>query len=208
MGRMEYIAMKTDEASGGSDLIDGGMSFLQVAADEIFGELSKHKDLGFGTHFLKWIASFAAIYLLVLDRTNWRTNMLTALLVPYIFFTLPSAIFHLLRWEVGKWIAFVAVILRLFFPRHFPEFLEIPGLMILLLVAAPDFIAVTLKDSWVSILICLLIGCFLLQEHIRATGGFHNSITEPHGLSNTAGIILLMVYPVWALLGHFIMHNH
>ncbi|KAI4310997.1 hypothetical protein MLD38_035935 [Melastoma candidum] len=61
MGRMDYIATKTDEASGGSDLIDGGMSFLQVAAEEIFGELSKHKDLGFGTHFLKWIASFAAM---------------------------------------------------------------------------------------------------------------------------------------------------
>ncbi|KAG8662026.1 hypothetical protein MANES_01G056750v8 [Manihot esculenta] len=46
--------------------------------------------------------------------------MLTSLLVPYIFFSLPAAIFNLLRGEVGKWIAFIAVVLRLFFPRHFP----------------------------------------------------------------------------------------
>jgi len=26
----------------------------------------------------------------------------------------------LFRGEVGRWIAFVAVVLRLFFPRHFP----------------------------------------------------------------------------------------
>ncbi|KAL5683941.1 hypothetical protein ACJX0J_010326, partial [Zea mays] len=59
-------------------------------------------------------------YLLILDRTNWKTNMLTALLVPYIFFTLPNVLFSLIRGEVGKWIAIIAVILRLFFPRHFP----------------------------------------------------------------------------------------
>ena len=38
-------------------------------------------------------------YLLVLDRTNWKTNILTALLVPYIFFSLPSLVFNLLRWQ-------------------------------------------------------------------------------------------------------------
>lgn len=38
-------------------------------------------------------------YLLILDRTNWRTNMLTSLLVPYIFFSLPSVIFDFFRWS-------------------------------------------------------------------------------------------------------------
>lgn len=41
---------------------------------------------------------FCCSYLLILDRTNWRTNMLTSLLVPYIFFSLPAALFHFLRW--------------------------------------------------------------------------------------------------------------
>lgn len=39
-------------------------------------------------------------YLLVLDRTNWRTNMLTSLLVPYIFLSFPSSLFSLLRYVV------------------------------------------------------------------------------------------------------------
>ncbi|KAL0332245.1 UNVERIFIED_CONTAM: cold-regulated plasma membrane protein 2 [Sesamum calycinum] len=139
-------------------------------------------------------------YLLILDRTNWRTNMLTALLIPYIFFSFPAVLFNFFRGEVGKWIALIAVVLRLFFPRHFPDWLEMPGSLILLLVVSPSFFAHTLRDHWVGVAICLVIGCYLLQEHIRASGGFRNSFTRSHGISNTVGIILLLVFPIWALL--------
>ncbi|XP_021301229.1 cold-regulated 413 plasma membrane protein 2-like [Herrania umbratica] len=201
MGRMDYLAMKTDPVA--EDLISSDMNELKLAAKKLINDATKLGGLGFGTSFLKWVASFAAIYLLILDRTNWRTNMLTSLLIPYIFFSLPSVLFNFLRGEVGKWIAFIAVVLRLFFPRHFPDWLEMPGSLILLLVVAPNFFAHTLKDSWVGVLICLLIGCYLLQEHIRASGGFRNSFTQSHGISNTVGIILLLVYPVWSLVLHF-----
>ncbi|KAI9165503.1 hypothetical protein LWI28_015247 [Acer negundo] len=202
MGRMDYLAMKTDDQVT-ANLIDSDINDLKVAAKNLINHATKLGGLGFGTSFLKWVASFAAIYLLILDRTNWRTNMLTSLLVPYIFFSLPSVLFNFLRGEAGKWIAFIAVVLRLFFPRHFPDWLEMPGSLILLLVVAPDFFAHTLKGSWVGVAICLLIGCYLLQEHIRASGGFRNSFTQSHGISNTLGIILLLVYPVWAMILHF-----
>ncbi|KAF5463895.1 hypothetical protein F2P56_014022 [Juglans regia] len=206
MGRKDYLAMKTDPATATAtaDLIDSDNKELKIAAKRLINHATKLGGLGFGTSFLKWVASFAAIYLLILDRTNWRTNMLTSLLVPYIFFSLPSVLFNFFRGEVGRWIAFIAVILRLFFPRHFPDWLEMPGSLILLLVVAPSFFAHTLKDSWVGIVICLIIGCYLLQEHIRASGGFRNSFTQTHGISNTVGIILLLVYPVWALVIHFL----
>ncbi|KAK0603982.1 hypothetical protein LWI29_010857 [Acer saccharum] len=202
MGRMDYLAMKTDDQVT-ANLINSDINDLKVAAKNLINHATKLGGLGFGTSFLKWVASFAAIYLLILDRTNWRTNMLTSLLVPYIFFSLPLVLFNFLRGEVGKWIAFIAVVLRLFFPRHFPDWLEMPGSLILLLVVAPDFFAHTLKGSWVGVVICLLIGCYLLQEHIRASGGFRNSFTQSHGISNTLGIILLLVYPVWAMVLHF-----
>ncbi|CAN0911905.1 Cold-regulated 413 plasma membrane protein 2 [Linum grandiflorum] len=128
--------------------------------------------------------------------------MLTSLLVPYIFFSLPSSLFHFLSGDTGKWVAFIAVVLRLFYPRHFPDWLEMPGSLILLLVVAPHLFAHTLKEDWLGVAICLLIGCYLLQEHIRASGGFRNSFTQSHGISNTLGIILLIVYPVWSLVIH------
>ncbi|KAI5665856.1 hypothetical protein M9H77_15709 [Catharanthus roseus] len=206
MGRrsVDLLAMKTDEGQVTAEMINSDINDLKVAAKKLMSHASKMGGLGFGTSFLKWIASFAAIYLLILDRTNWRTNMLTSLLVPYIFFSLPAALFHFLRGEFGKWIAFIAVILRLFFPRHFPDWLEMPGSLILLLVVSPGFFSHTLKDSWAGTVICLLVGCYLLQEHIRASGGFRNSFTQSHGISNTLGIILLLVYPIWAIVVHFV----
>ncbi|KAL5557194.1 hypothetical protein UlMin_039430 [Ulmus minor] len=193
--------MKTDTAT--AEVLNSDINELKIAAKRLINHATKLGGLGFGTSFLSWVASFAAIYLLILDRTNWKTNMLTSLLVPYIFFSLPSVLFNLLRGEVGRWIAFIAVVLRLFFPRHFPDWLEMPGSLILLLVVAPNFFADTIRGSWVGVLICLLIGCYLLQEHVRASGGFRNSFTQSHGISNTVGIILLLVFPVWALVVHF-----
>ncbi|KAM7252143.1 hypothetical protein ACFE04_024026 [Oxalis oulophora] len=197
MVRMNYLAMRSDSLS--EELIEADINELRLAANRLINDASKLGGVLLGTSFLKWLASFSAIYLLILDRTNWRSNMLTALLVPYIFFSLPHSLFHTLRGDFGKWVSFVAVVLRLFFPRHFPDWLEIPGSLILLHVVAPNFFAVTLKDSWVGLVICLFIGFYLLQEHIRATGGFRNSFTQSHGISNTIGIMLLLVYPVWAL---------
>nr|ABF70021.1 cold acclimation protein-related [Musa acuminata] len=60
------------------------------------------------------------------------------------------------------------------------------------------------RDGVVGVFICLAIGCYLLQEHIRASGGFRNSFTKSHGVSNSIGIILLLVYPIWRLVLHFL----
>ncbi|XP_020091944.1 cold-regulated 413 plasma membrane protein 2-like [Ananas comosus] len=203
MGKMAYLAMESDQVYG--DLIESDLKEIGVAARRLANHAFRlGSGLGFGTTFLKFLASFAAIYLLILDRTNWRTNMLTGLLIPYIFFTLPSVLFSFFRGEVGKWIALIVVVLRLFFPRHFPDWLEMPGALILLLVVAPNFFAHTIRDHLVGVFICLFIGCYLLQEHIRASGGFRNAFTKSHGVSNTIGIILLFAYPVWRLVLYFL----
>ncbi|KAK2411048.1 hypothetical protein P8452_76651 [Trifolium repens] len=202
MGRtlMNYLAMKTDPVV--ANLIDSDLNELKIVAKKLFNDATMVGGKGIGMSFLRWIASFAAIYLLILDRTNWRTNMLTSLLVPYIFFSFPGSLFNFFRGEFGKWIAFVAVVLRLFFNKHFPDSLEMPGSMILLLTVAPDLFAIKFRNNWIGVAIDLFIGCYLLQEHIRATGGFRNSFTQRHGISNTLGIIFLIVYPIWALLIH------
>ncbi|KAH9656449.1 Cold-regulated 413 plasma membrane protein 2 [Citrus sinensis] len=201
MGQKSYLATRAGGVT--SDLISSDMKELVVAAKKLADhsvDAIKLRGLGFGTTFLEWVASFAAIYLLILDRTNWRTNILTGLLIPYIFFCLPSLIFNVFRGDVGKWIAFIAIILRLFFPRHFPDWLEMPAALILLIVVAPSLFASYIRSSWIGVVICLAIACYLLQEHIRASGGFRNSFTKAHGVSNSVGIIILVVYPAWALV--------
>ncbi|KAF3570916.1 hypothetical protein F2Q69_00061505 [Brassica cretica] len=75
-----------------------------------------------------------------------------------------------------------------------------PGSLILLLVVSPHFLGHHIRGGWIGSVISLFIGCYLLQEHIRVSGGFRNSFTQPRGVSNTLGIILLLVYPVWALI--------
>ncbi|GAB2224838.1 hypothetical protein Droror1_Dr00005615 [Drosera rotundifolia] len=194
------LRMSTDAV----DAVSSDLKEVSNAAKKLVADAIKLGGLGFGTTFLEWFAAFAAIYLLILDRTNWKTNILTGLLVPYIFFSLPSLLFNFFRGLVGKWIAFIAVILRLFFPQRFPDWLELPAAIILIIVVAPSLFADTVRGDWIGALICLVIGCYLLQEHIRASGGFRNSFTQSHGISNTVGIILLLVYPVWALIVDFV----
>ncbi|KAE9466926.1 hypothetical protein C3L33_01173, partial [Rhododendron williamsianum] len=227
MGRrsMGFLADPAD-----AEMIDSDINELKIAAKRLISHATKLGGLGFGTSFLKWVASFAAIctgYFRKLASGESRQTLVQAtnpgfllqLLVDTgsyklenqysdftsspLYFLQPS--FGVVQFlKVGKWIAFIAVVLRLFFPRHFPDWLEMPGSLILLLVVAPSFFADTLKDSWVGVAICLIIGCYLLQEHIRVSGGFRNSFTQPHGVSNTVGIILLLVYPLWALVLKFV----
>ncbi|KAJ8441946.1 hypothetical protein Cgig2_020091 [Carnegiea gigantea] len=202
MKRVDHLRMKTEDEVP-SDQISSDLKDIVNATKKLASDVFKHGGLGFGTVFLQWVASVAAIYLLILDRTNWKTNILTGLLVPYLFFCLPGVLFNFLRGQVGMWIAFIAVILRLFFPQRFPDWLELPGAIILIIVVAPDLFAHTFRADWVGAAVCLVIGCYLLQEHIRASGGFRNSFTRANGISNTIGIVVLLVYPVWHLITSF-----
>ncbi|XP_019092403.1 PREDICTED: cold-regulated 413 plasma membrane protein 1-like [Camelina sativa] len=119
---------------------------LTIAAKNLASHTFTLTGLRFGTSVLEWVASIAAIYL-VLDQTNWKTNMLTSLLIRYIIFTAPSLIFGIFRGEIGKWIAFVAAIVQLFFPKQAQEYLELPVALVLIALVAPNLIAGTFKDS-------------------------------------------------------------
>ncbi|CAH8314935.1 unnamed protein product [Eruca vesicaria subsp. sativa] len=198
MGRVDYLAMKTEEATA-ANLINSDLNEFVDAAKKLVKDATMLGGLSFGTSFLQYAASISAIYLLILDRTNWRTKMLTTLLVPYIFLTLPYVIFNFFRGDFGKWIAIISITIRLFCPKNFPDWLEIPAALILLLVVAPSLIAGTVRETWIGAVICLIIACYLFHEHIKASNGFRNALTQKHGLSNTIGIVALLVYPVWTI---------
>nr|WLV76442.1 cold-regulated protein 413 PM1 [Saussurea involucrata] len=202
-GVKNYLRMPTDPtiSEASSKLINSDLKDIGDATKKLANHVIKlGVSGGLITTVLQWFACGAAVYLLILDRTNWRTNMLTSLLVPYIFLTFPNWLFGILRGDIGKWITVVGVILRLFFHKHFPDYLELPGAVLLLVVVAPSFLAGYVRLGWIGVIICLVIGCYLLQEHIRASGGFRNAFTKSNGISNTIGIVLLF-FPVWALIG-------
>ncbi|KAH9610589.1 hypothetical protein KSS87_000874 [Heliosperma pusillum] len=201
---MEYLRMKTQDAAANEKLINNDWNEVTSAVHKLTSHTLKFAGLGLFTVIFQWLAAISAIYLLVLDKTNWKTNILTGLLVPYIFFSLPGVLFSILRGEIGMWIAFVTVILRVFFPKKFPDWLELPGAVILIIVVAPDLIANYVRGNWIGAGVCLAIGGYLLQEHIRASGGFRNSFTKANGVSNSIGILLLFVYPVWDLINTFL----
>jgi hypothetical protein len=206
MGRTEkYLAMTTDMSDSeliGSDLNELGSAARKLVnhAFHLSGGLSA---VVVGTILLQSLASIAGIYLVVLSNTKLKTKMFSALLVPYIFCSIPNLPFAILSGEVGHYIAFVLTTIGLFSPNT-PEWSVIPNALGLLLVIAPDFIAHTIREGVVGVLICLVIGCYLLQEHIRASGGFRNCFVKPHGMYNTLGLIFLVLYPIWGVIAFFL----
>lgn len=194
--------MQIDEA-----MSKGSFQHDMHAIMEASGNLGGHvlELMGFGTGvgtILNWVALATGIYLFVIDRTEWRTNILTALLVPYIALNLPEIIFHFARSQIGYWVAFVLVVLRLFFPKHFPHQADLPASLIVLLVVTPTLV-VDVRYHWYGDVISILIGGYLLFEHLTvADGGFKKAFAE-RGVPITIGIILLFVSPVWGLIfGH------
>lgn len=61
MGRKYYLAMKTDQFVSSQELINSDFNDLKMAANRLFHDATKLAGLGFGTSFLKWVASFAAM---------------------------------------------------------------------------------------------------------------------------------------------------
>lgn len=68
MGKKSYLAMRTGEVT--SDLISSDMKELALAAKKLANHsvvAMKLGGLGFGTSFLEWVASFAAMYVTYLS---------------------------------------------------------------------------------------------------------------------------------------------
>lgn len=63
MGRRhgDYLAMKTNGDQVTAEMIDSDMNDLKVAAKNLNGHATKLAALAFGTSFLKWVASYAAM---------------------------------------------------------------------------------------------------------------------------------------------------
>lgn len=59
MGRIDYLAMKTDEETAA--LLNSDFNELKIAAKRLINHAAKLGGFAFGTSFLEWVASFAAM---------------------------------------------------------------------------------------------------------------------------------------------------
>ena len=59
MGRVDYLAMKTDVDTVA--LVNSDVEELKIAAKKLLTDVSKLGGLAFGVSFVKWIASFSAM---------------------------------------------------------------------------------------------------------------------------------------------------
>ncbi|KAL1219071.1 Cold-regulated plasma membrane protein [Cardamine amara subsp. amara] len=175
---------------------------IQIVAEKL---IHSYGVLFMVTLFLRWIVSFTAVFLMILDRTKWKysNNIMTSLLAPYLFSSLPHVIFQFLRTgEFGKWIALLIVVLWLFLPKnpnHFTESLEILGATILFTVVTPNELVVGFRDeTYGGSSICMGVSTYLLGKHTKACGGSKNSFTQKDKITYTICLWLLFVYPIWA----------
>lgn len=77
-----------------------------------------------------------------------------------------------------------------------PGDLELPVAFILLVVTAPGMV-VGARYTFISPLVCLIIGAYLLIEHNNNSGGFRRAFGEQKGALHSFGILLLFIAPAW-----------
>jgi len=158
--------------------------------------------LHINVELLQWIIVVAAAFLLALEHTEWRSDILTALLIPVIAINLPGSVLGFFRGEIGHWLAFILVILRLFFHEHIPRELEYPAALLLILVTAPSHL-VALRSSVIAQVVCLVIGIWIAYQHSTAAGDVGSTFTRGRHVPVTLAIIALIAVPALILVQAF-----
>ncbi|KAK9990491.1 hypothetical protein SO802_025476 [Lithocarpus litseifolius] len=129
-------------------------------------------------------------FLLILNRTGRRSSLQTTLLVLYLITSFPTALFKILRGQIGCWVAFLAIAANLYFPQTFPVS------RFLLFVITPDWLTDRLRDGIVSGIVCLIIGVSLVITEVRGIGGLGNCQCTFHCFGCCLGIAFLFFFTI------------
>ncbi|KAK7842097.1 cold-regulated 413 plasma membrane protein 2 [Quercus suber] len=129
-------------------------------------------------------------FLLILNRTGRRSSLQTTLLVLYLVTSFPTALFKILRGQIGCWVAFLAIAANLYFPQTFPVS------RFLLFVVTPDWLTDRLRDGIVSGIVCLVIGVSLVITEVRGIGGLGNCQCTFHCFGCCLGIAFLFFFTI------------
>ncbi|RYR16739.1 hypothetical protein Ahy_B03g061649 isoform A [Arachis hypogaea] len=116
---------------------------------------------------LRWISTVSSVYnfhrVLILAR---GTPVHKSFLVPLFALQAPAAVIAWIKGTYGVWLAFVALLVRLFF--YIPGELELPFLALLLVILSP-YEVMRFRDTKEGAIISLLIAVYLAYQHFSRT---------------------------------------
>eukprot|EP00271_Cylindrocystis_brebissonii_P011507 TRINITY_DN29349_c0_g1_i1.p1 TRINITY_DN29349_c0_g1~~TRINITY_DN29349_c0_g1_i1.p1 ORF type:complete len:195 (+),score=32.81 TRINITY_DN29349_c0_g1_i1:197-781(+) len=146
-----------------------------------------------GLEIVRWLALIGAVALIILDNTEYRTDVLISLIVPYIFINCPGSLLGAVRGEPGRWLALIAMIWRLYVPESVltrPLAVELPMDILIICVLAPYWL-VHVRITPIGVLASLIIVGFLMYQHGKVGENYREAFTDRKRLPYTASLILM-----------------
>ncbi|MED6124446.1 hypothetical protein PIB30_058958 [Stylosanthes scabra] len=111
---------------------------------------------------LRWISTVSSVVLILARGTPVHKSFL----VPLFALQAPAAVIAWIKGTYGVWLAFVALLVRLFF--YIPGELELPFLALLLVILSP-YEVTRFRDTKEGAIISLLIAVYLAYQHFSRT---------------------------------------
>ncbi|KAL1328845.1 hypothetical protein HN51_060918 [Arachis hypogaea] len=111
---------------------------------------------------LRWISTVSSVVLILARGTPVHKSFL----VPLFALQAPAAVIAWIKGTYGVWLAFVALLVRLFF--YIPGELELPFLALLLVILSP-YEVMRFRDTKEGAIISLLIAVYLAYQHFSRT---------------------------------------
>nr|POE91499.1 glucan endo-1,3-beta-glucosidase 3 [Quercus suber] len=140
----------------------------------------KQKKKGFGTvcyaspltsRNLQWISTVSSLVLVFAKGTAIQKSFL----VPLLALQAPATVISWIKGEYGMWIAFLALLIRLFL--FIPGELELPFLALILVIVAP-YQVMNLQGTQQGAIVSLLIMGYLAFQHFSRAGSLQKSIEQ------------------------------
>ncbi|XP_059438281.1 cold-regulated 413 inner membrane protein 1, chloroplastic-like [Corylus avellana] len=120
---------------------------------------------------LQWISIVSSAVLMVAKGTAVQKSFL----VPLFALQAPASVISFIKGEYGVWIAFLALLVRLFF--FIPGELELPFVALVLVLVAP-YQALNLRGTQAGAIISLLIAGYMAFQHFSRAGSLQKAFDQ------------------------------
>ncbi|XP_074557911.1 cold-regulated 413 inner membrane protein 1, chloroplastic-like [Curcuma longa] len=141
---------------------------------------------------VQWVSAVSIAVLMLAKGTAIHKSFL----LPLFALQAPPSVISWIKGDYGTWIAFVALLVRLFY--YIPGQLELPFFTMLLVIVAPHQ-AMNLRDTQAGSMVSLAIAAYLAFQHFSRVGSVRSAL-DKSSIVATSAIILVTIIPCLFLL--------